>query len=139
MTLQNTQRFDDVRPGESLPALAIPITVGLVTGGAIATRDYFPGHHDLNAAQALGSPHIFMNILTTNGLVQRYVEEWAGPEARFASLKIKLGAPNYPGDSMTFNGAVTGLDAATRTVEITLGGKNSMGNHVTGTVTLVLP
>ena len=139
MTLQNTKRFDDVRPGETLPELAIPITVGLVTGGAIATRDYFPGHHDLNAAKALGSPHIFMNILTTNGLVQRYVEEWAGPEARFASLKIKLGAPNYPGDSMTFNGAVTGLDAATRTVEITLGGKNSMGNHVTGTVTLVLP
>ena len=139
MTLQNTKRFDDVRPGETLPEQAIPITVGLVTGGAIATRDYFPGHHDLNAAKALGSPHIFMNILTTNGLVQRYVEEWAGPEARFASLKIKLGAPNYPGDSMTFNGAVTGLDAATRTVEITLGGKNSMGNHVTGTVTLVLP
>ena len=139
MTLQNTKRFDDVRPGETLPELAIPITVGLVTGGAIATRDYFPGHHDLNAAQALGSPHIFMNILTTNGLVQHYVEEWAGPEARFASLKIKLGAPNYPGDSMTFNGAVTGLDAATRTVEITLSGKNSMGNHVTGTVALVLP
>ena len=139
MTLQNTKRFDDVCPGETLPELAIPITVGLVTGGAIATRDYFPGHHDLNAAQALGSPHIFMNILTPNGLVQRYVEEWAGPEARFASLKIKLGAPNYPGDSMTFNGAVTGLDAATRTVEITLSGKNSMGNHVTGTVALVLP
>lgn len=71
MTSKNTKRFDDVRPGETLPALAIPITVGLVTGGAIATRDYFPGHHDLNAAQALGSPHIFMNILTTNGLVQR--------------------------------------------------------------------
>ena len=139
MTLQNTKRFDDVRPCETLPELAIPITVGLVTGGAIATRDYFPGHHDLNAAKALGSPHIFMNILTTNGLVQRYVEQWSGPEARFTSLKIKLGAPNYPGDSMTFNGAVTALDAATRTVEITLGGKNSMGNHVTGTVTLVLP
>ena len=139
MTLQNTKRFDDVRPGETLPELAIPIPVALVTGGAIATRDYFPGHHDLNAAQALGSPHIFMNILTTNGLVQRYVESWAGPEARFSALKIKLGAPNYPGDSMTFNGAVTGHDAATRTVEITLSGKNSMGNHVTGTVALVLP
>ncbi|MBO6276448.1 MAG: acyl dehydratase, partial [Pseudomonas sp.] len=110
-----------------------------VAGGAIATRDYFPGHHDLNAAQTLGSPHIFMNILTTNGLVQRYIEDWAGPEARFAALKIKLGAPNYPGDSMTFNGAVTRQDAATRTVEITLSGKNSMGNHVTGTVALVLP
>lgn len=132
-------QFDDIQPGAELPALTVPVTVALVTGGAIATRDYFPGHHDLEAARALGSPHIFMNILTTNGLVQRYVENWAGPEARFASLKIKLGAPNYPGDCMTFNGAVTGQDAATRTVEITLSGKNSMGNHVTGTVALVLP
>ncbi|MDD2054000.1 MaoC family dehydratase [Pseudomonas putida] len=139
MTLKNTKRFDDVRPGEALPELAIPITVGLVTGGAIATRDYFPGHHDLDAARELGSPHIFMNILTTNGLVQRFVEGWAGPLAQFVSLKIKLGAPNYPGDCMTFNGQVTGHDADTRTVEVTLSGKNSMGNHVTGTVALVLP
>jgi hypothetical protein len=43
-----------------------PITVPLIAGGAIATRDYFPGHHDLEAARALGSPHIFMNILTTS-------------------------------------------------------------------------
>lgn len=139
MTSKNTKRFEDVRPGETLPQRVIPITVGLITGGAIATRDYFPGHHDMTAAQELGSPHIFMNILTTNGLVQRYVEEWTGPEARFTSIKIKLGAPNYPGDSMTFNGAVTHQDATTRAVEITLSGKNSMGNHVTGTVALVLP
>jgi hypothetical protein len=40
---------------------------------------------------------------------------------------------------MTFSGSVSALDADTRTVEITLSGKNSMGNHVTGTVALVLP
>ncbi|MCY1464971.1 hypothetical protein D9M71_830600 [compost metagenome] len=80
-----------------------------------------------------------MNILTTNGLVQRFIESWAGPLARFTSLKIKLGVPNYPGDCMTFNGSVTRQDPETRTVEVTLSGKNSMGNHVTGTVALVLP
>ena len=139
MTSKNTKRFEDVRPGEALPELAVPITVTLINGGAIATRDYFPGHHDADAARTLGSPHVFMNILTTNGLVQRFIEQWTGPQAVFTSLKIKLGAPNYPGDCMTFTGSVTGQDADTRSVEITLSGKNSMGNHVTGTVALVLP
>ena len=139
MTLQNTKRFDDVRPGETLPELAIPITVALVTGGAIATRDYFPGHHDLNAAQALGSPHIFMNILTTNGFCQRFIEEAFGPECIFKDLKIKLGAPNYVGDTMKLTGSVTATDAATKTVQIALKGSNSMGSHVTGTATVQLP
>ncbi|MBS0345828.1 MAG: MaoC family dehydratase [Proteobacteria bacterium] len=139
MTSKKTRRFDEVRPGESLPDLAIPITVALVASGAIATRDYFPGHHDLQAARELGSPHIFMNILTTSGLAQRYVEAWAGPLACFKDLKIKLGAPNYPGDTMTFSGEVLATDPARRTVDVALKGKNSMGNHVTGTATLVLP
>ena len=139
MTSKNSKRFDDVRPGEALPELAIPITTTLIASAAIATRDYFPGHHDMEAAQQLGSPHVFMNILTTSGLAQRFVEGWAGPAARFKDLKIKLGAPNYPGDTMTFSGEVVRTDAASREVDIALKGKNSMGSHVTGTATLVLP
>lgn len=139
MTSMKTRRFEDVSLGEQLPALEIPITVALIAGGAIATRDYFPGHHDKDAAQELGSPHVFMNILTTSGLVERFVEDWSGPEARFKDLKIRLGAPNYPGDTMTFKGEVTALDADSRTAEVTLKGKNSMGNHVTGTVAVTLP
>jgi acyl dehydratase len=131
--------FDTVQVGDELPPLAVPITVPLIVGGAIATRDYFPGHHDLEAARALGSPHIFMNILTTNGLVQRFVEGWAGPQGTLKALKIKLGAPNYPGDTMTFTGAVTDKREADRSVELTLAGRNAMGPHVTGTVRVQLP
>lgn len=134
-----TQRFDSVTPGLELPPLVVPITVPLIAGGAIATRDYFPGHHDLDAARSLGTPHIFMNILTTNGLVQRFVEAWCGPGGVLCDLKIKLGAPNFPGDSMTFSGTVSDKRDADRSVEITLNGKNSMGKHVTGTVRVRLP
>jgi acyl dehydratase len=139
MTSQKTKRFDDVALGEKLPTMAIPITVPLIAGGAIATRDYFPGHHDVEAARALGSPHIFMNILTTNGLVQRFVESWTGPEGRLKTLKIKLGAPNYPGDSMTLSAEVSDIRPEDRSIELTLQGKNSIGNHVTGTVRVQLP
>ncbi len=131
-------RLDELTVGQALPKLAIPITVPLIAGGAIATRDYFPGHHDLDAARALGSPHIFMNILTTTALVQRYVEGWAGTDCRFKAIKIKLGAPNYPGDTMTFSGEVRSIDAAARSAEIALEGRNSMGNHVSGSVRVVL-
>ena len=127
-------RLEELAVGQPLPRLSIPITVPLIAGGAIATRDYFAGHYDKDAANALGSPHVFMNILTTSGLVQRYVEGWAGPECEFKAVKIKLGAPNYPGDTMTFSGEVIALDAATQVAEIKLAGANSMGNHVTGTV-----
>jgi hypothetical protein len=139
MTSQKTRQFDEVSVGDTLPPLSIPITVPQIVGGAIATRDFFPGHHDLEAARALGSPHIFMNILTTNGLVQRYVEDWAGINGLLRSIRIRLGMPNYPGDTMVFSGAVTDKRAQDRTVEITLQGKNGMGNHVVGTVRVQLP
>jgi acyl dehydratase len=140
MTSPKMQKtFDAVQVGDELPPLAVPITVPLIVGGAITTRDYFPGHHDLEAARALGSPHIFMNILTTNGLVQRFVEGWAGPQGTLKALKIKLGAPNYPGDTMTFTGSVTDKRAEDRSIELTLAGRNAMGPHVTGTVRVQLP
>jgi acyl dehydratase len=135
----HTPRFETVQTGDELQPVTVPITVPLVAGGAIATRDYFPGHHDRDAARALGSPHIFMNILTTNGLVQAFVESWAGPAARLMDLKIRLGAPNYPGDSMQFTGAVTEKNEASRSVQVTLKGTNSMGSHVSGTVQVALP
>lgn len=131
--------FDDIAVGAALPSLTVPVTVALINGGAIATRDYFPGHHDLDAARELGSPHIFMNILTTNGMVQRFVDSWTGPHGRMAELKIKLGAPNYPGDTLTLSGAVTDKRESDQSVEITLKGTNSMGAHVTGTVRVHLP
>ena len=132
-------RFEDIAEGTELPELVFPVTASAIAVGAIATNDYETVHHDKAAAEATGVPNIFMNILTTNGLVQRFVESWAGgPGAPLRDLKIKLGAPNYPGDSMTFSGSVTDKRDSDRSVEVTLKGKNGFGNHVTGTVRVCL-
>jgi acyl dehydratase len=125
--------------GDSLPEVSIDITARLIVAGAIASRDYQDVHHDKTAAQALGSPDIFMNILTTNGLVGRYVTDWAGQGARLTDVSIKLGVPNFPGDTMVFSGEVTAVDEADATVVVGIVGKNKLGNHVTGTVTVALP
>jgi acyl dehydratase len=137
--LAPTRRYEDVAVGDALPELAVPLTRTVIVSTAIATRDYQDVHHDPGLAQERGSPDIFMNILTTNGYVGRFVGEWAGPAARIAGLSIRLGAPNYPGDTMTLSGEVTAKNDETGTVEIGLIGANAVGNHVTGTVKVALP
>jgi len=96
-------------------------------------------HHDPDLAVDRGSPDIFMNILSTNGFVGRFITDWAGPDAVLTSVSIRLGAPNYPGDTMVMTGVVSATDDDTRTVTVDVVGANSKGNHVTGQVTLVLP
>ncbi len=130
-------RYDDVKVGDQLPELAIPLTRTLIVSTAIASRDFQDVHHDPGLAQERGSPDIFMNILTTNGLVGRYITDWAGPNALLKAVRIRLGAPNYPGDTMTITGAVTRKEAGE--IEIGLKGSNRLGDHVIGTVVLALP
>ncbi len=136
MSLES-RTLSDVSVGDKLPELKIPLTTSLVVSGALASRDFTPVHHDKAAAQAAGMPDVFMNILTTNGLVGRYVTDWAGPNARIRNVQIKLGTPNTPGDTMTFNGSVSSKEGDEVTVE--LAGKNSWGDHVTASVRVALP
>lgn len=124
----------DVVPGQALPELAIPITAGAIVAGAMATNDFENVHHDKAAAQATGAPDIFMNILTTNGFVQRYVSDWCGVSARIADVEIKLGAPNFVGDTMRMTGHVASVEGTRATIAVV--GANAIGNHVTATVTL---
>lgn len=125
--------------GDELPALVLPLDRTFILSTAIASRDYFEGHHDPDIAIEKGSKDIFMNILTSNGLVGRFVTDWAGPDAFLKRVNIRLGAPNYPGDTMTITGRVSAKDDTADTVDVELVGANSMGNHVTGTVRVRLP
>ena len=123
--------------GDQLPPLVIPVTTALIVAGAIATRDFQDVHHDRDLAVARGGRDIFINILTTTGLVQRFVTDWAGPQAVVRAIAFRLGVPCYAGDTLTFSGTVTGRAGEECVVEVT--GRCSLGDHVTGTVRLVVP
>lgn len=135
--LPPTRTAGSVTVGEELPELAIPLTRTLIVATAIASRDYQDVHHDPALAVERGSKDIFMNILTSNAMVERYAKEWAGPAAVLRKVKVRLGAPNYAGDTMTMRGTVASVDG-TR-VELSVTGTNSLGPHVSGSVVLELP
>lgn len=130
-------RLAEVSRGAALPPLEIPITATLIVTGALASRDFQDVHHDAEIAKASGAKDLFMNILTTGGLVGRFITDWAGPEAVIKKMSIRLGVPNYPHDTMTLTGAVEEVAGERVTVSVT--GANSLGDHVTGTVELELP
>ena len=123
--------------GTELPELRIDVTPTFVVSTAIATRDYQDVHHDRDLAIARGSKDIFINILTDTGLVQRFVTDWAGPQALIRGIALKLGVPCYAYETLVFTGRVVAVEGEETVVEVA--GRNSLGDHVTATVRVVLP
>jgi len=135
--MQKTFSATELEVGQALPDLDLETTATIVAGGALASRDYTPVHHDKAAAIAQGLPDMFMNILTTQGICSRYVTDWAGPDAIVTRVRTKLGGPNMPGDLLKIRGKVVATDENNADVEVS--GTNAWGNHVTATFSLRLP
>ena len=137
----DSPRGSDVSVGYELPPFELPVTSTVIVAGAIASRDFMPAHHDAEFARAQGAPDLFMNILTTNGYVSRFVTDWAGPEAMVRKIAIRLGAPAVPGQALRFSGQVTSTIAEGDecVVELQVRAANELGDHCTGTVTVSLP
>lgn len=125
-----------IEAGDRIPAWSLRMTPTTIVSTAIATRDWQDVHHDRDVAQAAGSKDIFMNILTTNGLVEKFVCDWVGHDADLKGIAIRLGAPAHPYDTLTFTGTVASVEDGIATIEVV--GRVSLGDHVTGTVRVAL-
>jgi hypothetical protein len=144
--------------GDVLIELAVPLTASVIVAGAIASRDFMPVHHDKSYANAQGAPDVFMNILTTNGYVSRFLTDWAGSEAFVRRIDIRLGAPAIPNTTLRFAGEVSAIEVSAITevaagapaapahaasaefdVEVTLRGVTEIGEHVSGRAVVRLP
>lgn len=134
-----TRSFNSVTVGEKLPNFDFPISVSFVVGAAVASRDFTPVHHNKAAANASGMANVFPNILADNGLVGRYVTDWAGPDSTIKRINIKLGAPVMPGEDLKFTGEVVAKDDTSHIVDIKVTGKGNWGMHLDGIARVQLP
>jgi len=134
-------RCDEIAVGDELTPFELPVTSTVIVAGAIASRDFMPAHHDAEFARAQGAPDMFMNILTTNGYVARFVSDWAGPEVQIRNIAIRLGVPAVPGKPLRFTGQVTAKrrEGNECVVELAVRAANELGDHATGSVIASLP
>ena len=130
-----------IKVGDVLPSFELPVTSTVIVAGAIASRDFMPAHHDADFARGQGAPDMFMNILTTNGYVARYVTDWSGPETMVRAIRIRLGGPAIPGQALRFTGEVSSVQEENdeRLIEVAVRAANDLGDHATGHVVLSLP
>jgi hypothetical protein len=120
--------------GQRLPELPITMDRTMIVAAAIASQDFEDVHHDPGKAQERGLQDIFISINSTNGLVDRYVTDWAGPESRITSVSLRLGVPLFPGDVFRLSGEVTGIEGDE--VRLAVTGRNDRGVHVTAFVSI---
>ena len=130
-----------VQAGDALPELDVKLDATKIVAGAIASRDFMPVHHDRDYAQGQGAPDLFLNILSTNGYIARYLTDWAGPRSELRNIRIRLGVPAIPGHVLQFRGNVSEVrdEEGARTIAVELKATNEMGDHATGTAELRIP
>ncbi len=130
--------WTEIEVGEELPAQVREVDATLVVAGALASRDFYPVHHDKAFAEQAGSPDIFLNILTSNGLMAAYVTNWCGPDWNLVAIDLRLKIPVFPGQALIRSGTVTGKsdDDGGQTVTVDFEANTEFGPHCTGTATI---
>lgn len=131
--------WEDVSEGDELPTHVREIDTSLVVLGAIsAARDFYPVHHDKDAAIAAGAPDVFLNILTTNGLMASFVTNWCGPDWDVTDISLRLLIPAFPGLKLTTTGTVARKyeEDGRQMLDVEFGAGTDYGPHCKGTATL---
>ncbi|MEV8634007.1 acyl dehydratase [Streptosporangium sp. NPDC051023] len=132
-----TPTEEQVEIGAVLPGLTIALTPAVTISTGSATADLTPVRREAEGARTRRSKDDFLNILITMGLVERYVTDWAGPEALIRGINVKLGVPAYEGDTLALTGTVVACEDGEFTVRVR--GEVSIGEHTSGTVRFAFP
>jgi acyl dehydratase len=131
----------DISVGQEMPSLIVEVTSSLIIAGALFGGDPTDVHHDREASIRRGFRDYFMNTMTTQSLVSRFVSDWAGPEAVVERFSWRLSAAAHINDNLYLTGKVTEIepDGERGRVTVAVVANNSLGTHATCNLRLLLP
>lgn len=133
-----------VNEGDELPIYRRDLSRIEVIAMAFAARDFHSVsavHADHEIAQSAGLKDINVNIVSTGGLIEKYLTDWIGPKARMTRLKYNIGLSAYPGDTLVHTGRVTRkyTGDSRHLVDVEYAISVADGPFAWGTATLVFP
>ena len=98
--------YDSVKPGDSLPSLALPpvtrTTLALYAG---ASGDHNPIHIDIDFARRAGMPDVFAHGMLSMAWLARMLTQWA-PQRNLREFSVRFTAITNVGERITCTGRV---------------------------------
>jgi acyl dehydratase len=101
--------WEDVTVGQVITPMHDEIAYHRIVMSATATGAFFSGHLDPAYAQAQGQPDIYLTTGGFQGLIDRFITDWAGPMTMIRRRKMSMRASIHPGDVVRAAGSVVSL------------------------------
>ena len=99
--------WEDVREGEELPRLVMPITTTRCVYLASATRDFSPQHSNREYAQQRSkTKDVFVNTPFNLGMISRFLTDWGGPRSTVRRMEMTMRDNVCAGDDLIMTGRV---------------------------------
>ena len=110
---------DEIKVGDVLPAISIPITLQRLVMEAQGNYDLSLMHHDKRSALTVGASDAFANTFFLMGMYERLLREWAGNEMRIKRIgNMRMTSFNVVDDVTTFSGSVREINDEVVTLDM---------------------
>ena len=116
--------------GDEIASLSRTVTQEQIDSYADASGDHNPIHVDPDFAKAVGLPGTIAHGLLDLGILTEAVARWAGGYDRIAGIACRFSKPLLPGDTITCNGRVVGVDESQQTAALELEATSDRGDRV---------
>lgn len=135
--------YEDVVVGEQIPALTVTVDETQLFFFSAATYNGHRIHYDKQWARSVeGYDDVLVHGPLQAALLARAIGDWIGGRGRLVSFSVQNRAVAYPGEQLTFGGAVTAkrlTDEGAGLVDLDVAGRRDTTVLMPGTATVELP
>ena len=101
-------RWADVRIGDEMPTLVMPITVTRCVFMASASRDFAPQHHNTwYSHNKSRTREMFLGTHFNLGMLSRFMTDYGGPESSVRRIQLQMRRTVGAGEDYRMSGVIT--------------------------------
>ena len=136
--------WEDVAEDQDVPELVVgPMTSQMMMKWGAAVGDYYQIHYDRDYAKDVAHlPSIIIHGTNKFGLLGELLTNWVGLDGWVRRINCSYRSMDYPGDTITCRGKVTGkrVENGNHLVDLEIWTENPKGERTTpATAVVILP